>query len=359
MQLTDKLGEIFNFSVIEIFKDKKTLSYLAILTVVLTVLNACFNMFSVSMFLPLTKAGTASTAELAMMLLAFFGFMGVLYLLTYIVSAVAEYLAIARAFEIKGITPRNFTLVEFLKYILLTIVSGLAALLSIYRLKFLVMGIIGAVLLIAGIVLFAISSVSFNMPLLALGGLLVVLGIIVLLVYFVVVFINSIRLSVCNASFLANTNRGIMESLKDSWTRTEGATLDVFLITLIMGIVFGAISMVLSVPILGFTMAGSMAQAFSASGQTVIPAYLGDPWFNILSIFSYLGAAIAVVGSGFMVAIIYQMLGNKNETLLGEEASKAVEKEPIMASSSVAAEPRRIVAPTRKAPVKKVVSKRR
>jgi len=318
MVLTDRLGEIVEFSLIAPFRDKAVLKYFVILTAVLFVLNYILNFFTISAFSGAMSAVSSSSAILAM--LGFVTLLVVIVVIAYFVTLVFEYLALKKALETKGIKARKLCAGSYARYFLVYVASAVAAIFSIYRLKYLLIGIIGAVLFVVGIV---VAAAGLAVPIMAIIGiLLVLLAVLLLCIYFIVVFINAIRLTLSPASFIANESMSVMAAVKDSWQRTGGNAFNVFIVLLVVGILFAIITAILSAPasLYGFVFSISQVVANAAGANTttgvasIMPSYMADPAFNILSIPAYFGTALRAIGMSFCIAIIYATLGNEQKT---------------------------------------------
>lgn len=162
---------------------------------------------------------------------------GVLTLVFTIISFYFYALLIIRALERSKMKVSSFDLEKFAKFIVLYIVTGIYALLCIKKLRFLIIGIIGSILAVAGAGLTAISVISGILSGMVIGGIiLLIIGVILLLVYGVAVIYMCLRLIFPGVIFLQK-GIGIIEAINESWRLTRNRVLDILVASIIIGII--------------------------------------------------------------------------------------------------------------------------
>ncbi|MBU2100491.1 hypothetical protein KKG83_04095 [Candidatus Micrarchaeota archaeon] len=178
-----------------------------------------FNNISIFASNPLALLSTLMEFVFAVILLSvFFG----------LIQGFVYYLIVLKGMNYYKIKTTEFNAVKYVKLIVLTIVSGLLALISFHEKKFFFafLGVIGLYVLT---LILAVMGQTISL-------IFLLLAVLATIIYSFIVFYNSIRLSMSVFVFLEK-EQGIFESIRESWNLTQGKVIDVFIATLIIGII--------------------------------------------------------------------------------------------------------------------------
>jgi len=311
MSVTNSFGSLITKSLFDWIKDKKMLTYLAITCIILVIMNI-FTLFSMSnsleKLIALQNSVTPSVEEVFSVIGMFLGPFMLTITISSIILFILSYFIIKRSLELNGLKAVNFSVQRIIMLFILEIASCIVAVLSIFRLKWLAVGVAGAVLLIIGIVLTILSPL--------IGILLLIIGLILCVVYAVIVIINTIRLSLGGTAYIEE-ERGIMDSLKISWDLTKANVLGIVIIFVVVSIIIGIISWIVALPATFFQ--------FSLMGNftsTTNPALLIDnitgmfinPVYLVLLIPGWIISAYQVIVTSYLMTSIYALLKKEGNT---------------------------------------------
>ena len=188
----------------------------------------------------LNASAIGSTANpitaLLLPVLSVIAFVIVLIVVYAIANAFVSAKVLMHAMNSLGVRTPALTTYKFFRLILLNILVAITALFSLYSLRY-------AIVLIAAVILVAMGL--FIAPGVQL------LGFILLFFYAIIVVYNAIRLSAAPQAFLSK-EIGKSAAIRESLDLTRGNALEVSLITLVVGIIAGAIAGIASaVPLIG------------------------------------------------------------------------------------------------------------
>lgn len=178
-------------------------------------------------------------------------------LIAFYISALLK----IRALKVAGHSPPEFGVSKFVKLIATVIAAFIFAVFSVYRLKWLVLGIAGTVLLIAGILLLFVNPIV-GILLLGVSGIL-------LAAYFVAVVYNSLRLMFSDVCLL-NSNAGISECLKNSETLTKGKVIGLFLASLVFAIIILVVMVPAALAVMGIQIVALLSGVLAFSGIAIL-----------------------------------------------------------------------------------------
>ena len=237
MVLIDKLGEIIDLGMISWIRDKTMLIYLAIIFLITLISGIVINFFIAGLLANFSQTAQTITSptQIFAMIMPLISVSTIIGTITGLITLAVSYLVIKRTLELNGSNGEKLTLLRYILLIVLGIAGGIVAVLSLYRIKWLAVGIIGFILTIVGLMLLGIGT-FMGAGIILVGGLLVFIGVIMLIAYAIVVIINGIRLTLGQVAFVEK-ERGIMESLKISWETTKGEVLGIILAFIIVAII--------------------------------------------------------------------------------------------------------------------------
>ena len=297
------IGKLISFG-FSWMKDKTCLKYFVFLFIFYAIIGTISNYALSGIY----KTFAAGSTEILTTAIYFAGYTLIIGIITGVVALIMFYLIVSRGLKLAKSSFASLTFGRFLRLIVLCIASAFVAGLSIFRLKWLWILIVGVILFIAGTVIF-IAGTGGNLLLLGIGGALEIASVVLLVIYGVIVVYNSIRLAVGEIAFVER-EQPIMKALKKSWDVTGGRVWEIILAMFVLGVLIWIISSVLGLPafvytfIQGFTTAMQSATA----SQTAAYALMGDPIYLALIIPSYLASAILIMTSAFYTVGIYLSL---------------------------------------------------
>lgn len=260
-------------------------------------------------------------------ILAFVAAAFIICLILWFFCIYIEALMMLFALRAKGFSHAQFHFSKVFGLIGLGIVAFLAAMFYSFDEKLRKWHWLSLAGCIVSVIFMALAGVSV---VLALVGLLLFLVSILAYIYFVIV--NSLRMTASMPIFL-QAEKGIVESLKESFGLTKGHLIEIFVCNLAVGIIVAVVTSVLALVLgmlLGLALTPFMPQAaLPASLKTALAAegvltdnlavflgqYLGQQTANFLLMpFSLLATAFAAVG------IYSELLKDKNATAAGAAA---------------------------------------
>ena len=315
MIITDNLGSLLTDSLFGWLKDKTMLIYLVIATII-GIIAGVISLFSLNDFVQymLTLAPDLATKNKIPIekIIELFNTLSPVITVSIIEGIalfILSYFIIKRGLELTGQKGVNFSISRLVVLFVLEIIAGVVAILSLYRLKWLGVGVLGGILIILGGLL---SSIPI------LGGFFATIGLILIIVYFIIVFINFIRLSLANVVYIEK-EREIMESLRISWDLTKDNVLGIFIITIAVYLVTGAISYIASIPstiFLQSTLIG-MANIEGIAGVILamegLMSMLTSPVYLILLIPVFIISAYEIIVLTYLFPLIYKLLKEKGK----------------------------------------------
>ena len=307
MDLGKAVSEVLEFSLIGCLKDRTSLIYAGITFVIYSIFGIGMLVSISNLFTPLTTMGANANPQLVIgMLIGIYSMLAIYMIPLVLIFTLIGYLMIGRALKASKRKYMPLTVVRYIKYLFLPLVAGIIAGLSLYNIKWLWMLVVGLALILGG----AVIAVMGNF----LGGVLSAIGMLVLVLYFIVVLYNSLRLSIGEAIFVEG--EGVINSLKKSWVITKGRVWTVVLISIILAIVLMVISMIFTIPSAAYSMMYMFSTiATVGTNPSTMPGigYLSDPGYLIAILPSYLASAYAIlVGSWFTVGL-YNVLTKKGK----------------------------------------------
>lgn len=290
------LEKIISFSFIEWLKNKKMQKYLAI-SIIINLAMMFISIISAAHFFSGITDNT-SFMEVMLILINYTIFFIILILPLLLVMILLNYLIIAKGLELSKKKNIGINLIRFIKYLFYPLFSMVVAMLSLYNLKFLTIGIIGLIIMLVSFLL---------IPLIGLGAIpLSLIGMLILFVYGIVVIYNTFRLIIGEIIFIEK-EESIMSSLKESWDKTNGEVFNIVIIIIVFVVVTMIISFISQIPLTIYSIVISLTSEIV--GQTINDvAMMTNPIFIILMIPTYLVSAYLIIAGNLMVVGIYNSL---------------------------------------------------
>lgn len=304
MDLEKKINNIvrvvitsLSFSLLGSLKDKTSLKYGGIIFVIYAVFGIAMLLSIANLFAPLLNMGADQNPQVIIgMLIGVYATLAIFIIPMALILIAISYLLIGRALKVSKRKYAPLTLVRYIKYLFLPLIGGIIAVLSLYNLKWLWMLVIGAALALGGTIMLAIGNL--------IGAALVSIGIIIILLYFIVVIYNSLRLSIGEAIFVEG--EGVINALKKSWITTKGNGWELFFSVIALVFVLYVIILIFTIPAVIYSiiyMFSTMAIGSNPSPMAGI-GYLSDPGYLIAILPSYLATAyVILVGNWFTVGL--------------------------------------------------------
>lgn len=333
MVFNKSIGEIIDFSILSIFKDSKALKYFIIVAIISILSGVIMSLLTAQMY---SFDAFSNPMEIIKTIMLMSIISGAIGLLTWVLLIIFEYLTIKRALEISGEPHINLDLLRFFKFIFVGIGAAIYAILSIFKLKTLAIGIIGIVLIFAAMILILIGSfIGEGIILGIIAAILIIVGIILLIYYAIMVIINMLRLSVGTVIFVRE-DIGIGDALKKSWDMSEGNAGKIFVAGIVLGLIIGIIAAIVSGPAtiyligtivsnVGTQIDSVQEDMFTSSfDNSMYPGFefnksdlmankafanaMADPIYILLLIPSFIVQALGLIASSFFVVALYNAM---------------------------------------------------
>ncbi len=277
MLIMDNLSKLIKESFNQCTKDSKLKKYFIIIAIFQIIILIITNITIATLFSEFLTNVNNNLDPVKMItdVVAFFGFILILVIISSIVMAAITYLTISQGLKLTGKKSQDLKLVSFVKFIFIGLFQLIFALLSIFNLKMLAIPIAGIILILIGILSLILSPF--------IGGMLVTLGTIALIFYFFVFIYNLYRLIFIEILFIEKGK--IISGLETSWRLTNKKVFDIFIATLIVGIIIAIVAVIFDLPATLYSFAYGFSQALVNTGVNPQIAQFGlmtDPIYLIL-----------------------------------------------------------------------------
>ncbi len=293
-------GEVFSFGFFDWVQKKGLLKYFAAIFVFYIFYTYLSYYFMNALFAPLEKMQMVNDLGFLNVLLYLFMYLIISSVAVWIIFRAINYLLIAKALGTKKLGFVEFTAKRWLNFILLDILNCLAALFSVFKLKYLAIGVTGAGGFLLSIWLIN-TAFFFENFLIALVGLLVLLiALLVLLAYFVIIVYNFVRLSMSSVIFVEK-EIGVMNAIKESWKITNGNARNIFWTLLSIILVISIAGLILYLPAIVHQ------QGYEKDSKNIRNpfTFMDDPVYLLLTIPSILFEAYSIIVYCFCIVFIY------------------------------------------------------
>jgi membrane-anchored glycerophosphoryl diester phosphodiesterase (GDPDase) len=132
--------------------------------------------------------------------------------------------------------------------------------------------------------------------------------------------------------------RKIMSALQESWNRTEGEVLNVFIALLVFGLVVMAVVYVVSIPTSIYSVmyiggAGLSETADDLAAMNVMSGMFSDPIYLLLSVLTIVAGAWASIAQSFYMVSIYDSLKVEEKREVKKKVNKVVTKKKKVKAS--------------------------
>jgi len=324
MIITDNLGLLLTKTLFEWLKDKTMLIYLAIASIVTIFVGLVSIVSVIDAFNQLAKimpellvSKTVPPELMFKVIINLFPALipsMVMSIVAGIIFFVLNYFIIQRGLELNKQKSVPFSISRLIMVFFLEIITFFVAVLSIYRLKWLAIGLCGFLFVIIG----ALLSQSF------FGGFFAFIGILMMIAYFIIVCINYIRLSLGAVAYIEK-EREIMESLKVSWDLTKNNVLGIIIISLAVSLIVGFISYLVSTPsslLLQLAIPELINIKDTISFGILFEGMAGvfsNPLYIILLIPVWIISAYQIIVMSYLLPSIYALLKKEGKTTEKQE----------------------------------------
>jgi membrane-anchored glycerophosphoryl diester phosphodiesterase (GDPDase) len=321
------LGKILSFAFFDWFKQKEVLKFVGIAFVIYAILIIVTNFVIYSSISPLIN--NFSLNGFTNSFFYIIGYVIVMSIISFVIFSAINYMLISKALEAKGRDYIDFDAKRWINFVFLNIAEGLAALFSVYKLRWLLILIAAIALFILGTIILIAAS-AINTPILVFAGvLMLLLGILLLFAYCFVIVYNCYRLIISSVIFVEG-QESVLDALRLSWDKTHGSVLNVFVVMLILGVVVGIVSFVVAIPSSIYQGIGTMSGVANPSEMFNT---LVDPVAIVLSMPTYLVASVMFAVQAFALVGVYDALDGKKpvvkektKTVARKKASKSVRR---------------------------------
>jgi hypothetical protein len=297
MNLSGKFNEILKFSFIDTLKIKqvkKMLIYSLIIYIAYFIASLIVSNF-------FYFEGLMDITEYFQLIILYSIIIGIISIPFYLILVFLEYKIIEEIYIEKKNESKKINFLRYIKFLLMPLATFVCALFQLFNLKFLLIGVASALLIVLGV----ISIIFFNTNVIAIliRILFIGLGLLIGLAYFFIVVYESIRLVLSQAVLIENDD--FVKALKTSREKTSGNVANIFIISLIVYFAIIIIGMILSTP----------STIYSMLLVNVNPlGVVFDPIYNLLLLPAYLLAAYIIVLQASLLSIIYLTLKQKEPT---------------------------------------------
>lgn len=299
MNLEKSLNEIFKFSLIDFLKNNKLKKYFLCLLILLLFYFITYILIvgSVGSIIK----GNAITLELYIQIIfILFIWITIISIPFGVIQTFFEYKIFSEILRTKKIKVEKLNIIKFIKFLVFPIILFLYALFSVFKIKFLFIGIFSIILIIIGV----LSSTMINN---ILGIIFVALGLIIGIIYFCIVIYELLRLGVSQVAFIEE--KGIKSALKKSWQLTENNIINLIVILIVFFVIIYVISMVFMIPLILYSTSLPLATTLE---QELITLF--NPIYNLLMLPIYLASAYLILIQTCVMANVYTILKEDNET---------------------------------------------
>jgi hypothetical protein len=288
--------------------DRTFQTYLIVLTIFFLIFGTILTFASLEF---IKNFVLISTGQMSAELSGLIGVVSGVAIIYFFVLYVFQYLIFAKALVTNKMSAVPITAIRLIKLILVGFAQAIAAILCLYNIKFLVIGIAGFILIMLSFLI--VPLLISNPILIAIMVIMLIVGMILLAIYFVKVIINALRMLFAEVAYVEK-ERGIFESVKLSWTITQGQLTAIILAFIVLGIILWILNMAGSIPVSAYF--SFVTQNISGTGVTNISeifAFALDPGYILLSIPSYIISAYSIIVSTFFMTGLYDIVTKKKK----------------------------------------------
>jgi hypothetical protein len=295
MDINADSKEIVNNSFINWLKNKTLQKYfvsLAILEVALAVI--LISMMNEA-FITFAQIEENQVGLIFDAIISFYSNLGIFLIPFSIIVVFFSYKIIQVGLKLTRRKSVELTIARYIKFFFYPVFASLAAIFSIFDLRYLAIGIVGGLITLIGGATILVNP--------GLGVLIAILGFLLMLAYFVIVIINMIKLSLGQIIFVEK-EKSIFESLKESFVVTKGNVFNLFILELVFGLIISIISGVVSLP--------STMYIQSLIATITDPTLIfSDLIYQVLLLPTYIVGAYAIICSNLFIVNIYSKIKSR------------------------------------------------
>lgn len=294
MDLNKHIKETINFSFIDSLKNKNIQKYFAIITL-LYLLFFVIYFFITNQLMSNIFSGEIIAENIFQKLFEFTAYLLIISIPLTIALTFMEYQIIKETLKIKKMKCKDLTLNRFIKFLFLPLISFIYAILSIFNIKFLAIGI-------SALLLFFIGSIAIFSNIL-IGTIILLISTLLGLIYFCIVIWGMIRLSLLNVIFVEGC--GITEGLRTSWKKTKDNVLNILVIWVVFFVIIYVISLIVTSPSLAYSLFYS---SINAESTAIESSLVFDPIYNLLLLPSIIVSGYILIVQNCVLVSIYSIL---------------------------------------------------
>ncbi|MDD4250751.1 MAG: hypothetical protein PHX27_01000 [Candidatus ainarchaeum sp.] len=315
MDLGKSINEIFKFSLIDFLKIKKLKKYLIIITIIYLIFFLGYlgliNYFSTSIIenQPIDFIQTIVNFVLLIIIIS----MPISLIIVFF-----EYKITQEILNTKKIKTKKLDLIQYIKFLLMPLIIFLTASLSLFKIKFLLIGIISIAVLSIGI-----FTILTN---LALGSILILIGFLMGLLYFAIISYQLIRLSLSQISIVQTGE--IKKALNESWNITKNNILNIIVIQVVFFTIIYVITLIFTMPLTAYSTLTAITPPAIEQAETLGLNLMFDPTYNLLMTPLYLIAGYLLIIQLNVTTMLYLILNN-NKTHFIKKSTKKIKKKII------------------------------
>ncbi len=336
--------EFLKFALTAWIKDKKSLKYFLFLVLFNAVLLIVTNLCMYTLLEPFSKAAMVNPNQLGYAMVYLFVFIISIVFIGVVIPMIIVYFIYTRALEL---TKRSFvqlTGIRILKVFVLSLASSIISFLSLFRVRWLLLLLASVGMLVVSLVTFTIAgamSYNYNMRMfqngVALFGIaLLLFSFLGFLAYLIVVFYNSLRLSLSTIIFIEKEKK-VLACLKESWDLTSGKIVNSFwlfvVLMILMIIVNGFVSLPLQIYTGQLDPMGVSKTPLQELNQMVDPIVIVLTCIMVL--FQIMIAMVEIFGLIFIYDQLRGLKGQKREESESKRKMNSKTKKVAKKSNSV------------------------
>ena len=301
MELGKEIGPLLSTSFTSWFSNKKLKLYFLINAVLLVILGLTVTLSMGSIFKGLT--GVSNPAQLFPALIGFYTSMFLVLAPISLIIVLIDYLIISECLKIYKRKSQKIDIIRYIKLVFFPLVTGITAALSLFNIRWLLIGIAGLVIFIIGIVAAIFSPI--------VGGVLAIIGAIIMVAYYIIVIYNMVRLSMGCIAYVEG--RGVFDALRQSWKITKRNVWNIIIAFFVFVIIAWIIAIVSEIPAIIYAFVSTISTAISTGNANGLAGLnlFSDPVYIILLMITYIVSAYIAIATSLFAVGIYNSLAKK------------------------------------------------
>ncbi|MDD3083814.1 MAG: hypothetical protein PHP82_02215 [Candidatus ainarchaeum sp.] len=297
MNLGRSINEIFKFSLIDFLKNKELKKYLIFLTIIYVIFFVCYIMTTGFYYNFVANQITNYVQVISDFTLLII----IISIPLGLVITFFEYKIIEELLKAKKQKNAKIDFIRYVKFLFMPLIMTLYAALSLFKIKFLLIGIIAVLLVIIGTII--------SLANILLGIIVLLLGLLTGLIYFAIFIYQFIRLSMAQVALVEG--RGLINALEESWKVTKNNVLNIIVVGIVFFIIIYIITMIFTIPSIIYSIAYSFTLAIESQTEMMSSVLLFDPMYNLLMLPIYLIAGYILIVQTNVITLLYLILKKK------------------------------------------------